>query len=39
MTVFDWCVIAFLPVAAGLILIEFILNDWSFDFMWEGEEE
>lgn len=38
MTLFDWCVVGFIPVAAVLILIEFVLNDWSFDFIWEEEE-
>ena len=38
MTLFDWCVVGFIPVAAALILIEFVLNDWSFDFIWKEEE-
>ena len=38
MTLFDWCVIGFIPVAVVLVLIEFVLNDWSFDFIWEEEE-
>lgn len=38
MTLFDWCVVGFIPVAVTLILIEFVLNDWSFDFIWKEEE-
>ncbi len=31
MTTFDLCVIAFLPIAAVLILCQFALNDWDIE--------
>ena len=38
MELFDYCVIGFIPVSVVLILIQFIMSDWNFDFMWKEEE-
>lgn len=39
MTVFDWYVIGFIPVAIALIVIELIANDWDIENMiWEEEK-
>lgn len=40
MTKFDWYILCFLPVAVVLIIIQFYLNDWSFEkVMFEEEDE
>lgn len=39
MTMFDYYVIGFIPVAIALILIELIANDWDVEkLLWEEEE-
>ena len=40
MTYFDYCVLAFLPVAAVLITIQFYLHDWDLEkVLFEQEDE
>ena len=39
MTTFDYCVLAFLPVAAVLITIQLYLHDWSLEKLMFEEEE
>lgn len=39
MTLFDWYVIGFIPVAAILIVLALIDNDWDVsEMLWEEEE-
>lgn len=39
MTLFDWYVIGFIPVAAILIVVALIDNDWDVsEMLWEEEE-
>ena len=38
MTLFDWCVVGFIPVAIVLILIEFVANDWDINEMMYNDE-
>ena len=39
MTRFDWYIIGFIPVAIVLIIIQFYLNDWSFEKVMFKEDE
>lgn len=39
MTLFDWYVIGFIPVAITLIVLALIDNDWDVsEMLWEEEE-
>lgn len=39
MTLFDWYVVGFIPVAIVLILIQFVMADWDLDELMFRKEQ